>query len=69
MSSVIFFIGALGSGFSQRFWSLLCFRIVLGLAVGVSSSMVPTYLAELSPADKRGMVSSMFQLMVMTGIL
>ena len=31
--------------------------------------MAPTYLAELSPADKRGMVSSMFQLMVMTGIL
>ena len=69
LSSVIFFIGALGSGFSQGFWSLLCFRIVLGLAVGASSSMVPTYLAELSPADKRGMVSSMFQLMVMTGIL
>ena len=30
LSSVIFFIGALGSGFSQGFWSLLCFRIVLG---------------------------------------
>ncbi len=69
LSSIIFFVGALGSGFSQGFWSLLCFRIVLGLAVGASSSMVPTYLAELSPADKRGMVSSMFQLMVMTGIL
>ncbi len=69
LSSIIFLVGALGSGFSQGFWSLLCFRIVLGLAVGASSSMVPTYLAELSPADKRGMVSSMFQLMVMTGIL
>lgn len=32
LSSVIFFVGALGSGFSQGFWSLLCFRIVLGLA-------------------------------------
>ena len=69
LSSIIFFVGTLGSGFSQGFWSLLCFRIVLGLAVGALSSMAPTYLAELSPADKRGMVSSMFQLMVMTGIL
>ena len=39
------------------------------MAVGAASALIPTYLAELSPADKRGTMSSLFQLMVMTGIL
>lgn len=69
LSSIIFFVGALGSAFSPEFWSLIIFRVILGMGVGASSALVPTYLAELSPADKRGAMSSLFQLMVMTGIL
>lgn len=69
LSSVIFFIGALGSAFSPEFWTLIISRIVLGVAVGASSALIPTYLAELSPAEKRGSMSSLFQLMVMSGIL
>ncbi|MDO1604959.1 sugar porter family MFS transporter [Lactobacillus sp. YT155] len=69
LSSLIFFIGALGSAFAPEFWTLIISRIVLGMAVGAASALIPTYLAELSPADKRGTVSSLFQLMVMTGIL
>ncbi|NRX70925.1 hypothetical protein DZE39_003214 [Clostridium beijerinckii] len=34
-----------------------------------SSALIPTYLAELSPSEKRGTISSLFQLMVMSGIL
>ncbi|MDS0524342.1 sugar porter family MFS transporter [Clostridium sp. SHJSY1] len=69
LSAVIFFIGAIGSAFSPQFWELIISRIILGLAVGASSALIPTYLAELSPAEKRGSMSSLFQLMVMTGIL
>lgn len=69
LSSVIFFIGALGSAFSPEFWTLILSRIILGMAVGAASALIPTYLAELSPADKRGSMSSLFQLMVMSGIL
>ncbi|WP_312884154.1 sugar porter family MFS transporter [Clostridium psychrophilum] len=69
LSSIIFFAGALGSAFSPGFWALILSRIVLGMAVGASSALIPTYLAELSPADKRGSMSSLFQLMVMSGIL
>ncbi|UDM31961.1 sugar porter family MFS transporter [Lentilactobacillus laojiaonis] len=69
LSSIIFFVGALGSAFSPEFWSLIIFRVILGMGVGASSALVPTYLAELLPADKRGAMSSLFQLMVMTGIL
>ncbi len=69
LSAIIFFIGALGSAFSPEFWTLIVSRIILGMAVGAASALIPTYLAELAPADKRGTVSSLFQLMVMTGIL
>ncbi|MDT6981453.1 sugar porter family MFS transporter [Levilactobacillus zymae] len=68
LSAIIFFVGALGSAFAPEFWTLIIFRIILGMAVGAASALIPTYLAELSPADKRGTVSSLFQLMVMTGI-
>ncbi|HJE86277.1 MAG TPA: sugar porter family MFS transporter [Levilactobacillus hammesii] len=68
LSAIIFFIGALGSAFSPEFWTLIISRIILGMAVGAASALIPTYLAELAPADKRGTVSSLFQLMVMTGI-
>ncbi|MDR2660847.1 MAG: sugar porter family MFS transporter [Lactobacillaceae bacterium] len=69
LSSIIFFIGAIGSAVASNFLILVGSRIVLGIAVGAASSLVPTYLAELAPADKRGGVSTMFQLMIMTGIL
>ncbi|APC38632.1 sugar porter family MFS transporter [Clostridium estertheticum] len=69
LSSIIFFVGALGSAFSPGLFTLILSRIVLGMAVGASSALIPTYLAELSPAEKRGSVSSLFQLMVMSGIL
>ncbi len=68
LSGIIFFIGAIGSAFSPEFWTLIISRIILGMAVGAASALIPTYLAELSPADKRGAMSSLFQLMVMTGI-
>jgi sugar porter (SP) family MFS transporter len=69
LSAVIFFIGAIGSAFSTGFSTLIISRIILGMAVGSASALIPTYLAELSPAEKRGSMSSLFQLMVMSGIL
>ncbi|MBP2033708.1 sugar porter (SP) family MFS transporter [Clostridium algifaecis] len=69
LSAVIFFAGALGSAFSKGFSTLIISRIILGMAVGSASALIPTYLAELSPAEKRGSMSSLFQLMVMSGIL
>lgn len=69
LSAVIFFVGALGSGLSNSAELLIISRVILGMAVGSASALVPTYLSELSPAKIRGGVSTMFQLMIMTGIL
>ncbi|KFI68426.1 sugar porter family MFS transporter [Bifidobacterium magnum] len=68
ISALIFVIGALGSAFAPEVWTLLISRVILGLAVGAASALIPTYLSELSQASKRGTVSGLFQLMVMTGI-
>lgn len=69
VAALIFFIGSLGSAFSPDFGVLVASRVVLGVAVGGASALVPTYLAEVAPAKMRGSLTSLNQLMVMTGIL
>ncbi len=69
LSSIIFVIGAIGSGLAHNFELLVISRIVLGVAVGGASALIPTYLSELAPAEKRGGIGTMFQLMIMSGIL
>ncbi|RRO18693.1 sugar porter family MFS transporter [Saccharopolyspora rhizosphaerae] len=44
-------------------------RGVLGLAIGASSLVVPTYIAEMAPRRRRGALVSLHQLMVTVGIL
>lgn len=66
--SVIFFIGAIGCGIAPEFWSLVSFRFILGIAVGGASTLVPMYLSEVAPAEMRGTLSSLNQLMIMSGI-
>lgn len=68
-ASIIFTIGALGSGFAPEYWTLLVTRTILGIGVGITSALIPAYLHELAPKKMHGAVATMFQLMVMIGIL
>lgn len=68
-SAVIFAIGALWSGFAPDVYQLIASRLFLGIAIGVSSFAVPLYIAEISPAARRGALVSMFQLMITIGVL
>lgn len=68
-ASIIFFIGAIGSGFAPEFYVLLVTRVILGIGVGITSALIPAYLQELAPKKQRGAVATMFQLMIMIGIL
>ena len=43
-------------------------RFITGLGVGLGSLIVPLYIAEMSPIRYRGMLVTMFQLMVTIGI-
>lgn len=68
-SAVIFAIGAVWSGLAPDIWHLLLSRLFLGIAIGVSSFVVPLYIAEISPTKIRGTLVSMFQLMITIGVL
>ena len=67
--AVIFFFAALGCAVSPTASILIACRFVLGLAVGGASVTVPAYLAEMSPADRRGRMVTQNELMIVTGQL
>jgi MFS transporter, SP family, arabinose:H+ symporter len=67
--AVLYLLSALGcmAAFSWK-W-LLAFRVLGGIAVGASSVLAPVYIAEIAPAEKRGMMVGAFQLNIVLGIL
>ncbi|MGV9866541.1 sugar porter family MFS transporter [Rhodococcus koreensis] len=65
--AIIFMIGTLGCVLSPTWEILALFRFVLGLAVGGASATVPVYLAEISPAERRGSVVSRNEVMIVCG--
>ncbi|GGE40153.1 putative metabolite transport protein CsbC [Pullulanibacillus camelliae] len=67
--SIIFIIGALCAAFSTNASFLVISRIILGLAVGGSTALVPVYLSEMAPTHIRGSLASLNQLMITIGIL
>ena len=69
IAAIIFTVGALGAALAPNVAVLVLFRIVLGLAVGAAALIVPLYLSEVAPTEIRGAVSSLNQLMIVTGIL
>lgn len=60
---------ALGCALTWGWVPLLCFRILSGIAIGGSSVVSPTYIAEISPAAWRGRLVGAFQFNVVFGIL
>jgi len=69
VAASVFALGTIGCTFAPNFETLVAFRFIVGIAVGASSATVPTYLAELAPGKVRGMLSSLNQLMIVSGIL
>ncbi len=67
--AILFLFSALGASLSQSWYGILVFRFLGGLSVGASSVIGPMYIAEISPAEKRGRLVILFQLNVVTGIL
>jgi sugar porter (SP) family MFS transporter len=66
---VLYVLSAVGCAFAWSWYALLAFRFLGGLAIGGSSVIGPTYIAEIAPAAKRGRLVGLFQLNVVTGIL
>jgi MFS transporter, SP family, major inositol transporter len=65
--AVMFFVGVLVAVFSPNFAILVVGRIILGLAVGGASTVVPVFLAELAPFEIRGSITGRNELAIVVG--
>ncbi|MBU5245460.1 sugar porter family MFS transporter [Bacillus halotolerans] len=65
--SFLFFLASLGTAIAPNVLTMVIFRFLLGLAVGGASSMVPAFLAEMAPYEKRGRMVTQNELMIVGG--
>lgn len=68
-TSLIFAVGSILTGIAPSMMFLAVSRVLLGIAIGISSFAVPLYISEISPAKYRGALVSSFQLMITIGIV
>jgi sugar porter (SP) family MFS transporter len=69
ITAVVFVVGVALAAFCPDFYSLLAARVILGLAVGSASMVVPLYIGETAPPKIRGGLVSLNQLAITIGIL
>jgi MFS transporter, SP family, major inositol transporter len=63
----LFLIGALGCALAPNVQIMVAARIILGFGVGAAAVTCPLYLAEMAPADRRGRMVTINELMIVTG--
>ncbi|TRM67154.1 general substrate transporter [Schizophyllum amplum] len=54
IADIIFIAGAIGQAVCHDVWSMIGGRFVIGVGVGLASSIAPLYIQELSPTRQRG---------------
>jgi len=69
ITAAVFVLGVLLAAFTPAYLVLLVARVVIGLAVGSSSMVVPLYIGEIAPPRFRGGLVSLNQLAITLGIL
>jgi sugar porter (SP) family MFS transporter len=69
ITALVFIVGVLLAAFTPAYPTLLVARIIIGLAVGSASMVVPLYIGEIVPPRVRGGLVSLNQLAITVGIL
>jgi MFS transporter, SP family, arabinose:H+ symporter len=68
LCAILYAASGLLSALPRTFTEFLAARFVSGLGIGASSMIIPVYVSELAPAERRGRLGSLFQLGIVTGI-
>lgn len=68
IAAALFIVSAIGSGMSTSSAEFIIFRLIGGLGVGAASVLCPVYISEVTPANIRGRLSSVQQIMIITGL-
>ena len=68
IAALLFLVGALVQGLTADHTLFLIARIAGGMAVGAASVLSPAYIAEVAPAHIRGRMTTVQQVMIITGL-
>jgi SP family arabinose:H+ symporter-like MFS transporter len=69
VSGALFALSSLASALPQTLFQFEAARLAGGLAIGITSTLSPIYIAEISPPAYRGRLVSLYQLAIVVGIL
>jgi SP family sugar:H+ symporter-like MFS transporter len=68
LAAVLFLFGALAQGLTHDHTIFLIARLCGGMAVGAASVLSPAYISEVAPASIRGRMTTVQQVMIITGL-
>ena len=68
LAAVMFIVSAIGTGTADSSAMFVFARIIGGLGIGAASVLSPAYISEVTPAGIRGRLSSVQQIMIITGL-
>ena len=68
VSALLFVIGALVQGLTELHSLFVVARFAGGMAVGAASVLSPLYISEVAPANIRGRLTTVQQVMIITGL-
>jgi MFS transporter, SP family, sugar:H+ symporter len=68
LAALLFLVGALVQGFAHNQVLFVIARICGGIAVGAASVLSPAYISEVAPANIRGRMTTVQQIMIITGL-
>jgi SP family xylose:H+ symportor-like MFS transporter len=69
LAAILFLACSIGTAIPESFTVFVIFRIIGGIGVGLASMVVPMYIAEIAPAEKRGALVAYNQLAIVIGIV
>ncbi|MDQ4086424.1 MAG: sugar porter family MFS transporter [Pseudomonadota bacterium] len=68
LAAILFLVSALVQGFAGSQIVFVIARVLGGMAVGAASVLSPAYISEVAPASIRGRLTTVQQIMIITGL-